>query len=173
MRSISAGSLTIWCFFIIHSSSDSTLILAGSGQGSSSYTVCGKAENAKGRRDMESEVLRIFEEIRQAMLANDADVLKRHVAEDYVGSDAGGRSHDRDLYLAAYGPGGVTLEVFDVSDIQTKEWTDTVVITGLALLRGDYQGQRFEHRSRFLDVYRFRNGAWQVVASSVTDLVEG
>ena len=121
----------------------------------------------------ETEVLQTFEEIRRAMLANDADALSRHVAEDYRGSDAGGRSHGRDQYLAAYGPGSVRLEALDVSEVQTTAWTDTVLVTGVALIRGSFLDQRFEHRLRFLDVYRRRNGAWQVVASSVTDIVEG
>jgi hypothetical protein len=117
--------------------------------------------------------MKIFDEIRRAMLANDAAVLSRHVADDYRGSDAGGRSHGREQYLAAYGPGGVTLATFDVSDLETTAWTETVLVTGVALIRGAYQDQRFEHRLRFLDAYRERNGAWQLVASSATDIVDG
>jgi ketosteroid isomerase-like protein len=123
--------------------------------------------------DPQADVLKTFDEIRRAMLANDAAVLSRHVADDYRGSDAGGRSHGREQYLAAYGPGGVTLETFDVSDLRTTAWTDTVLVTGVALIRGAYQDQRFEHRLRFLDVYRQRDGAWRLVASSATDVVEG
>jgi ketosteroid isomerase-like protein len=121
----------------------------------------------------QSDVLKVFEEIRRAMLTNDADVLGGYVADDYRGSDAGGRSHGREQYLAAYGPGGVALETFDVSDLQTTAWTDTVLVTGVALIRGAYQDQRFEHRLRFLDAYRHRDGAWQLVASSATDVAEG
>ena len=123
--------------------------------------------------DPRADVLKIFDEIRRAMLANDAGVLSRHVADDYRGSDAGGHSHGREQYLAAYGPGGVTLETFDVSDLQATEWADTVLVTGIALIRGDYQDQRFEHKLRFLDAYRHRDGAWQLVASSATDIADG
>ena len=120
-----------------------------------------------------AEVLEIFDQIRGAMLTNDAAALGRLVADDYRGSDAGGHSHDRAQYLAAYGPGGVSLETFDVSELDTTAWTDTVLVTGVALIRGAYQDQRFEHRLRFLDAYRHRDGAWQLVASSATDIVEG
>ncbi len=119
------------------------------------------------------DVLKIFEEIRRAMLTNDAAALSRNVAEDYRGSDAGGRSHGREQYLAAYGPGGVTLETFDVTDIQTTAWTDTVLVTGVASIRGAYQDQRFEHTLRFLDAYRRQGGAWRLVASSATDVTAG
>ena len=123
--------------------------------------------------ESEAEVMRAFEEIRRAMLANDVTTLGRLVADDYRGSDAGGRRHDREQYLAAYGPGGVTLETFDVSEVVTTAWTDAVLITGVALIRGAFQDQQFEHRLRFLDAYRRRDGAWRLVASSATDIVEG
>ena len=123
--------------------------------------------------DPRSAVLKIFEEIRRAMLTNDAATLSRIVAEDYRGSDAGGRYHDRGQYLAAYGPGGVHLETFDVSDIQTTAWADTVLVSGVALIRGTYQYQSFEHSLRFLDAYRHRDGEWHLVASSATDIAQG
>lgn len=105
------------------------------------------------------------------MLSNDIETLSLHVAEDYTGSDAGGRMHGREEYLAAYGPGGVALSRFDVIELDTTAWTDTVLVSGVVELRGAYQGQQFEHRSRFLDVYRLREKTWRLVASSVTDIV--
>ncbi len=119
----------------------------------------------------DSKVLQIFESLRQAMLSNDTETLRFHIAEDYRGSDAGGRMHGREEYLAAYGPGGVSLTRFEVSDLHTVAWIDTVLVSGIVELRGAYQDQQFEHRSRFLDVYRQRDWAWQLVASSVTDIV--
>ena len=123
------------------------------------------------RTTEESAVLQIFESIRRAMLHNDIDTLRNHVAEDYRGSDAGGRPHGLEDYLAAYGPGGVALEVFEASDLETRAWSDTVLVTGTALIRGAYQEQEFEHSARFLDVYRFDEGSWKLVASSVTDIL--
>ena len=119
----------------------------------------------------EASALGVFESIRKAMLANDADALRMHVAEDYRGSDAGGRPHGREEYLAAYGPGGVALEVFQVSDTETRAWAETVLVMGNVLIRGTYQGQSFEHRARFLDVYRHQDNGWKLAASSVTDAV--
>ena len=119
----------------------------------------------------ESQVLQVFENLRAAMLSNDAETLRSHVAEDYRGSDAGGRLHHRDEYLAAYGPGGVSLTAFEVSELHTAAWSDTVLVSGIVELRGAYQDHEFEHRSRFLDVYRRRDRDWQLVASSVTDMV--
>ena len=65
----------------------------------------------------------------------------------------------------------MTLTTFEVSDLHTEAWIDTVLVTGIVELRGAYQDQQFDHHSRFLDVYRQQDGVWQLVASNVTDIV--
>lgn len=117
-------------------------------------------------------VLQIFDAVRQAMLTNDADVLRAHVDADYEGSDAAGRLHDKEQMIAAYGPGGVELAVFDVSEVRARSLTDTVLLRGIAHIRGRYGDEEFEHELRFLDVYALRETGWQLVASHVTDLAE-
>lgn len=121
--------------------------------------------------DPEDAVLDVFHKIRQAMLTNDDVFLRAHVAEDYQGSDAGGRAHDRDGMLAAYGPGGVKLAAFEVSEVQTRSWAGTVLVTGVGWLQGSYGSEDFEHNLRFLDVYADRGSSWKLVASHVTDIV--
>jgi len=107
------------------------------------------------------------------MLSNDAEPLVRLVAEDYRGVDAGGRAHGRDLMVSAYGPGGVQLDTLEVSEVHTTAWEGTVLVFGVAWIRGTYGDINFEHRLRFLDVYAHRGASWQLVASQVTDIVDG
>ena len=122
--------------------------------------------------DPESEVLAIFSTLKEAMLSNDAEPLIHHVAEDYRGVDAGGRNHGRDLMVSAYGPGGVDLDTCEVSEVQTTAWENTVLVSGIAWIRGAYGKIEFEHRLRFLDVYANRGESWRLVASQVTDIAE-
>ena len=90
------------------------------------------------------------------------------MADDYFGSDAAGRVHDRHGMITAYGPGGVQLDVFEVSEVRTREWPHTVLVTGTGRIHGFYQGVEFDHRLRFLDVYAHREGAWRLAASHAT-----
>ena len=117
-------------------------------------------------------VLGVSELIRAAMIDNDVSVLEHHVAEDYLGSDAGGHAHDRDLMFAAYGPGGVSLDLFEVDEVKARGWGDTALLEGIARIRGHWQDQTFSHRLRFLDVYARRHNRWMLVASQSTDIVE-
>jgi hypothetical protein len=122
--------------------------------------------------ESDERVLGLFRDVRQAMLTNDAEVLRTHVAPDYEGSDAGGRLHDKQQMIAAYGPGGVKLEAFDVSEVRTKSWSGTVLVQGVAFIRGRYGDDEFQHDLRFLDVYTLREADWLLVASHVTDIRE-
>ena len=117
----------------------------------------------------ETEVLAIFEMILEAMRNNDVDPLRTYVAEDYRGSDAGGRIHDRVEMLQAYGPGGVALDLFVTDEIDTTWWSDTVLVMGTARIRGRFGEHEFEHDLRFLDVYGRRSGDWKLVASHICD----
>jgi len=119
----------------------------------------------------EKQVLRIFDELRRAMIANDPEPLRARVANDYQGCDAGGRIHGRDLFLEAYGPGGVDLDEFEVREVETTSWADTVLVRGEADIRGRYGEHEFGHHLRFLDVYALKSADWQLVASHVCDIV--
>jgi hypothetical protein len=117
------------------------------------------------------EVLEVSEAIRRAMIANDAEALRRHVAVDYRGSDAGGAVHTRDQMVAAYGPGGVVLELFEVDRVEARGWSDTALVEGVARISGGWQDQTFAHTLRFLDVFARRENRWVLVASQSTDIV--
>lgn len=119
--------------------------------------------------EIRHQVMAVFETLRQAMLNQDAETISACVAEDYQGSDAGGVPHDRSAMLQAYGPGGVTLHTFDVSDVTVRSWPGTALVAGTTCLQGTYGSHVFEHDARFLDVYAKRGGRWQLVASHVTD----
>jgi hypothetical protein len=118
------------------------------------------------------DVLNTSETIRRAMIDHDVETLVRYVAEDYRGSDAGGRLHDRELMLSAYGPGGVTLDLFEVDQLEARGWAETTLLEGIARISGRWQDQSFAHNLRFLDVYVRRDGRWQLVASQSTDIAE-
>ena len=118
------------------------------------------------------DVLNTSETIRRAMIDHDVEALERYVAEDYRGSDAGGRLHDREQMLSAYGPGGVSLDLFEVDQVEASGWADTTLLEGIARISGHWQDQTFAHTLRFLDVYARREGRWQLVASQSTDIVE-
>jgi len=74
--------------------------------------------------------------------------------------------------VQAYGAGGVTLDEFEVVEVEARGWPGTVLLEGVATLSGHWQDQTFAHTLRFLDVYTLRDDRWLLIASQSTDIVE-
>lgn len=119
------------------------------------------------------DLLRAFENTRQALLRNDAVALARLLADDYCGVDPSGGKQDRTMMLHAYGPGGVQLHSYEASDVTTRIVGDVGLVMGVGTLSGSYGEHRFEHTLRFLDVYVYRASTWRLSVSQVTEVRSG
>jgi len=109
-----------------------------------------------------------FNMIRDALLSNDIQMLKKLIAEEYIGYDPQGNPQDLQMTLEAYQPGAVKLNRFDAEGIKARMIGDVGIITGLGYIQGIFANCEFEHRLRFLDLYIFRDDRWQLFLSQVT-----
>ena len=89
--------------------------------------------------------------------------LERWLADDYVLINSRGLVEDKAKLIADYTAPGFKIEPFTVEQPVEKAWEDGAVMGGVATLRGTDQGQKFEIRLRFADVWAKRDGRWQVV----------
>jgi hypothetical protein len=118
----------------------------------------------------QEQLLETFSLFREALLANDTRVLESLIADDYTGYDPLGNPQDKKLSVDAYQPGCAKLDRYDVSDVITRMLGQVGVITGKGHLHGEFAGEEFEHNLRFLDLYVFRGGRWQLYLSQVTTI---
>jgi hypothetical protein len=93
--------------------------------------------------------------------------LERWVADDYVLVNSSGRVEDKAKLIADYTAPGFDLEPFTVEQPVEKAWKDGAVMGGVATIRGISDGQRYEMRLRFADIWAKRNGRWQVIYTQV------
>jgi hypothetical protein len=93
--------------------------------------------------------------------------LERWVADDYVLVNSSGKVEDKAKLIADYTTPGFDLEPFTVEQPVEKVWGDGAVMGGIATIRGTSDGQRFEMRLRFADIWAKRNGRWQVIYTQV------
>jgi len=119
---------------------------------------------------MQKQLIETTERFRIALLTNDVPVMESILAEDYVGFDPCGNEQDRKLSIEAYQPGCVELETFEVEDVEVEVVGEVGVVTGKGYIHGTFAGCEFEHRLRFMDVYVWRDGRWQLFRSQVTPL---
>jgi len=102
--------------------------------------------------------------------AGDIPTLGVILGADYRGYDPSGRPQDRETVLESYRRGNVRFDLLTVSDLTLRVLGDVGLVAGVSRLRGHTDGERFDLRLRFLDVYAWRDGRWELVASQDTRL---
>jgi ketosteroid isomerase-like protein len=102
--------------------------------------------------------------------AGDTSTLAVILGADYHGYDPSGRPQDRETVLESYRRGNVRFDQLAVSDMAFRILGDVGLVAGVSRLRGHTDGERFDLRLRFLDVYAWRDGRWELVASQDTRL---
>jgi ketosteroid isomerase-like protein len=118
----------------------------------------------------EASLLDTAERLAQAEQKGDIPVLEQLLAPDYQGYDPSGRSQDRAGVLRGYADGGVRMTTLRQSELRVRVLGDTGLVAGINVLRGQQGIEHFDLRLRFLDVYAWRDGRWQLVASQDTRL---
>jgi ketosteroid isomerase-like protein len=117
----------------------------------------------------EASLLDTAERLAQAEQKGDP-ALEQLLAPDYQGYDPSGRSQDRAGVLRGYADGGVRMTTLRQSELRVRVLGDTGLVAGINVLRGQQGIEHFDLRLRFLDVYAWRDGRWQLVASQDTRL---
>ena len=102
----------------------------------------------------------------RAQLHSDAAELQRLLADDYVLFNSQGKVENKADFLRDYAQ--MQLEPFTVEDETVRYWGDGAVLAGVATLKGVSEGQPFSARLRFSDIWRKRDGRWQVVFTQAT-----
>jgi hypothetical protein len=100
----------------------------------------------------------------------DVGALEVLIGADYTGYDPAGRHQDRALVLRAYGDGGVRVNTLGQTELSARVVGEVGLVTGVSEFQGHQGDEPFDFRLRFLDVYAWRDGRWQLVASQDTRL---
>ena len=98
-----------------------------------------------------------------AQIAGDRAALERLLAPDYQLLNSDGQVESRQALIDSW-----TAEGFDPEPVEVREpvahvWADGAVLGGRVTLRGRDRGSPFSVELRYLDVWRLRNGRWQVI----------
>jgi ketosteroid isomerase-like protein len=104
----------------------------------------------------------------QAQVRSDRAELERLLADDYVLQNSAGRVQDKTGFIADQVAPGYRLEPFQVEEPVEKVMGDVALLGGVATLRGTDGGKAYSVRLRFVDVWRKRDGRWQVVFTQAT-----
>ena len=104
----------------------------------------------------------------QAQIKGDGTALRRLLADDYALVNGACEVSDKSAFIADSTRAGSTLQPFVVVNAINRVWADGAVLSGEVELKGTSDGKAFAVRARFADIWRKRDGKWQVVFTEVT-----
>lgn len=98
-----------------------------------------------------------------AQIAGDRAALERLLAPDYQLLNSDGRIESRQSLIDSWAAEGFEPEPVEVRDPIAHVWHDGAVLGGRVTLRGLDRGTPFSVELRYIDVWRLRDGRWQVI----------
>lgn len=118
----------------------------------------------------ETSLLETARRLAEAERQGDVRALDALMAADYTGYDPAGRPRDRSSVIRAYAEGGVRVTALAQSELRARVLGEIGLVTGVSAFQGRQGEECFDFTLRFLDVYAWREGRWQLVASQATRL---
>ena len=139
------------------------LVWTAKGQGTSGnqgYVV----EKAK------EEVLKVEDEMNQAIEKGDVNTLGRIFADDFTVTNPSGKIITRAQDLAEIRSGENNLVALDHDDIHLRVYGNTVLLSGRSRSTLQYKGKVSKGPRRFTNVYVKEDGQWRIVDHHVTNV---
>jgi hypothetical protein len=99
----------------------------------------------------------------QAQVKGDRAALEDLLADDYVLVNSRGQRETKAELIHDYTKPGFKLEPFVVEDPVELVWANGAVMGGVARIRGVDDGQAYDVRLRFSDIWAKRDGKWRVI----------
>ena len=116
------------------------------------------------------ETLREIEErLAAAWVEGDGLFIEQILADDWSVTDLTGHVLTKGQVLQeVFGSGNRQVVSMQIDDINVRPFGDWAIVTGRTNAAGEYQGEVAQVMLRFTDVFAYRDGRWQVVASQAT-----
>jgi ketosteroid isomerase-like protein len=111
---------------------------------------------------------RLEEDWDAAFLRNDVDVVADILADEFLATYDDGSRGDRERELMLVADFNQKVESSKLEDFRIRVYGDTAVVWFTRHLAGPSKGRRLEVTYRYLDVFVWRDGRWQCVASQST-----
>jgi ketosteroid isomerase-like protein len=117
-----------------------------------------------------AEILHGLEErLAAAWVEGDRAFIERILADDWSVIDLTGRVLSKTEVLEeAFSLEERKVISMQIDDINVRSFGEWAIVTGRTRAAGEYQGEAAEVTLRFTDVFVYRNGNWQAVASQAT-----
>jgi ketosteroid isomerase-like protein len=122
-------------------------------------------------QDTASVIADLEERLARAWVDKDRPFIEDLLASDWTVTDPSGRILTKLQVLEeTFSSADRRIETMAVDDVRVRVLGRVAVATGRTRATGSYQGRQASVALRFTDVFHFRDGRWQVVASQGTTI---
>jgi Domain of unknown function (DUF4440) len=132
----------------------------------------GQDSVAAPRAAVERQVLDVQARRFQAIVEADVETLEDILADDLTYTHTTGKIDSKREFLDALKSRKVNYHSIEPADVLVRVYDDTALLTGLADMSVSTPERSFSFSCRFTEVYRKKNGDWQLVAWQSTRLPE-
>jgi Domain of unknown function (DUF4440) len=105
-----------------------------------------------------------------AMGQKDIAALNKLIGDDLIYTHSSARIDTKQSLIGAMETGATVYSAVEPSNVVAQDLGNTVVLTGEAAISVNSGGKAMSFRVRFVDVWAYRNGAWQMVTWQSTRL---
>ena len=112
---------------------------------------------------VEEELIGVEIALNDAFVKRDHAVLESMLADEFLGTDSGGNTSNKELEIAASKSGDFMVQSFKLSELKVHVYGDVATVTGINLMAAAYKGRNVGGRYRFTNVFVKRDGRWQCV----------
>jgi len=117
----------------------------------------------------EQEVVKVSDEIIEALGRTDIAALDRIYADDYILTQSFGLTSKAQL-MDLLKSGRVKYTYASNKDFSVRVYGDTAVTTGILTLKGQNPNGDFTSNTRYIGVWVKQQGRWRLVAAQLTDI---
>lgn len=122
---------------------------------------------------IKDELIRIEHEIGRANLQCDFRYFEHIEAEEFIFTDASGNVSNKREDLAGEKDCRKSDAQYDIDDTDVRLYPISAVVTGrVTITRKDKDGKVITRKSRFTDVFVWRDATWQLVAGHSSRIAE-
>ena len=123
-----------------------------------------KDSSKKQSGNVEQTLMRIEQELLDALLKNDVSANQKYLAATYVFTAPDGEVMDKARSIADLKSGDLKFESSKPENMKVQVYGDTAIVTYATTDKGSYKGKDISGHFRWTDVFIKRNGNWQLVS---------
>jgi len=123
--------------------------------------------------DASQELTRLEDAWALAVQSGDVEALRLIIADDYIGTTAGGAIQHKEAYLADFISGDRNTSLLTTEDLRVQIYGSTAVLTHGGRAESELRGEKIAGSFRWTHVFVERDGRWQAVANHVTSVPGG